>query len=637
MSLLDLTSEVLTEYRADASQHKAELAELKNFQTALGEEEGRVAAERNQGLNEWIETLGKVSLALVAVKEVGEVIFDGYKEGLKEARLETAATGVDIEKLGEAAGGLRTHLELLEFAAKANKSAFHNTQEDMENAERAMRALEQRGVPTAEAVDAVTTAVVTGRTKGLEPYGIVVDKHIKDLQSLGEENLTLAQKTEVHARAMEALKTVADEVSDSQENVGESMKAAEVKISDAWAEIKIQLGQLAVAFLPVIQALAQVAGYVHDITAPAGGTLIHRIKLLREGKSLGDDTNAVDAGMRGFNEEKSAEAMTAWADKALAPWLDYARRNIVNPDDIKIDNADYSSKEKHLTAAQLQELKDAAALPDAQTTLGTYSFGYQYVGGLKNPDGSARVPLSDMGSSRAAYEAQSKLSVDSTLGVDNGGLLDPKSIMAVDAGLDKVHANMKAIQADTAKTNKTALEKMFGKVDEIHMYKDAFDGLKQGVVSGYEAMVKGSESFSTAFKNTIAQTLLDEGKKMQILALENFAYGLASLAGFTLDGGKTASEYFAAAAAFEAGAIAAGVASNAMGAGKGGGSSGAKSSNSSNSSGSSSKTSGSNAPASNQPIIVYGDSFAADSPRSRQRKAAQLVQLAMGTNTVTNS
>ncbi len=265
MSLLDLSSEILVEVKGDVSDIKSKLKELQGAEKELAEQQLEAAESRNEGLESWVEKIGKVSLALVAVKEVGEIVWDGYKEGIHEAQLENAAMGVSIEGLGEAAHGLHTKLELLEFAAKANKSAFGATQEQMETAEKAMLALERRGVSQAEAQQVVTDAFVTGRTKGLEPYGIVVDKHIDKLQLLGEENLTLAQKTEIHGNALKALTKLSEGVVDGQDAEGESMQRFVVGLKDSWAEIKIQLGEMVKGLTPLVMMVADLVKQIKSL------------------------------------------------------------------------------------------------------------------------------------------------------------------------------------------------------------------------------------------------------------------------------------------------------------------------------------------------------------------------------------
>lgn len=658
MGLLDLTSEVLTEYKADASQHKRELQELKNFQHALGEEEGRVAAERNQHLTEWIEKLGKITLAFVAVKEIGEVVWDGYKEGIKDARLATQAHGVDLEKLTEATRGLVSENQLLEFAAKANRSAFHNSQEDIENAAKAMIALEHRGASAAEAQEAITRALVEGKTKGLEPYGIVVDKHIEDLRALGEENLTLAQKTEIHTKAMESLKTVADEVSDSQDDVGDSMQRTQVKLANAWDDVKKDLGKLVIAFQPLIEALAKVLGLVSKIAEAAGheiggdvGSMYSKNSLLGL-NNMGAAFAMAQSGAGGdlLREQQAMNRFGSIAQDLGQRFQSY----YVDASTIDIDKyewkrdeaAEKKAAEAALQLAAMQILRSAA--DDASfkglsafdsgsskfrtniatgSASGTNPYGASAIG---NPFGVASGAFDPGAGVGAALDYQAKLlAFKERTGVGEEGLSHGQ-IEMIQAG--QMKDVLQYAQEFLNQKHDNVFEKIFGKVDEINVYRDAFSSLKDGIVSGYEAMVKGNESFGAAFQKSVAQALLAEGSKMQILALENAAWALADLAVGNFAG---AAHHGAAAAGFEAGAIAAGFAANALGVGGGGGSSSGKSGGASAGGGSSSSSGssgGSSGGRGGGPIIVYGDSFADDSPRMRQLKAKKLIDLALGSS-----
>lgn len=653
---MDLAREVLLEFKADTSDAKKEIRELDGEEKAYAEHQLERMNVHNENLETFVDKLAKVKLAMTAVHEVGEIIWDGYKEGIKEARLETAAAGIDIEKLSEAAGGLKTNMELLEFAAKANKSAFHNTQEDMEMAERAMRALEQRGLDAAEAQDAVTHALVEGKTKGLEPYGIVVDKHIDDLKRQGEENLTLAQKQEIHKNAMESLKIVADEVSDSQENLGDSMKHAQVRLSDAWAEIKKGLGELVVAFAPVIESLATVLGLVakigHAVGEAVGDTkdfvrgMAHDMDAKAHPERYTDMSGADVANMvMGSQEDwtKLQATMDRYGQGARNLGLKF-QQYYIDPNNIEIDNPewkrDVEAEKKAAIAAAERQAKDVL-----RTARGT---GYDASGTL-----GFNTDTMDLG--MAAHERDLSLAGPNTL-VD-AGLQYQRNMEAFQQasgyGEDSLNKGQKEmLQATTSmkdvlqyaqefknQKNETLMEKAFGKVDDVHIWRDAFEGLKSTVVSGYEAMAKGHESLGSAMKKTAANTVLAEGSKMQVLALENVAYAAFSAATGDWPG---AAKHAEAAVLFEAGAVAAAVVANELGvggssgkAGSGGSSGGSGgSSGGSSSGGSGGGSRGSSNSGGKQTLIVYADSFAEDSARNRAQRAERILNTVIGTGPV---
>ncbi len=629
MGLLDLNREIVTEFKADISDHKAKIRELDGAEKELAEAELQRAEARNEQMDSWLEKVGKVSLALFAIKEVGSIVFEGYKEGIHEAKLETAAMGVNIEALGAAAGGLKTKLELLEFAAKANASAFHNSQDDMEVAERAIRKLEARGVPAAEAVEAITNAVVSAKTRGLVPLGIVVDTHIEKLKGMDEANMSAAQKTELHAAAMKSLREFTEDASDSQDNLGDSMGRTQVNMANSWAELKISLGELATAFGPIlnflslaIQGFADLAGRIFE-AMPTQAQAEYMLKH-PGGPSAGHEPTAAERAAK-------LKALTG-LDGSEAP-MDKAKYNAILAKEHEEDRKEQERVDAKAAAAALRmqermnayfkrltEIEEATRLhiqkmKELDSNVGHAGTSTQFGG-------------SAGGTSVSGGPGGFSLNADPNADYEVGGFSET---------IDKnERARVKGLTDDWNKRLKTGeerkssfLEKSFGKVEEFAVYKDLFSGLTGAVTSGYTAMVTGSMSFGQAFKQSVGQLLLAEGSKMQVLALQNTAYGIAALALGPI-GGTSAAQYFGAAAMFEAGAIAAGVAASALGAG---GSAGASKGGGASPGAPSSLPPGSGAGAANQnagPTIVYGDSFSDDSPRMRQVKAKKLVSLALG-------
>jgi len=629
VGLADLTSEILVEMKMDASQPKRELQELKNFQSALGEEEGKRAAERNTHLGEWVERLGKVTLAVVAIHEVSEFLWDGWKDGVKDARLATQAIGVDLEKLTEATRGLIAENDLLAFAAKANHSAFKNSQQDIENAGKAIIALEHRGVDAAEAMDAVTRALVEGKTKGLEPYGIVVDKHIQDLQNLGEENLTLAQKTEIHTKAMQSLKTVADEVSDSQDDVGDSMQRSQVKLANAWDDIKKELGKLVIAFQPVIEALAKVLTLATSIAQAAGATIGGDVGSMYSKNSLLGRNNmgaafAMAQSAAGGDLLRQQQGMNRIG--AIAQDLG-ERFNSYYVDSSTIDIDKYEWKrdeaaEKKAAEAALvlaaQKILRSVSAPGRDYTLG---FNTDTMNGGIAAAGSSLLNMPGMDANMSSLEKYEAFRQKTGVSVDN---LEKGQREMIDAA-DLKQVLQYAQEFLNQKTD-SVLEKTFGPVGQFDLYKKGFESLTGGIGRMYEAVVSGSESGIGAFQKFIAAQVAAEGKLMMVEAVKEGAYAIGNLAYGNFAG---AAAHAQAAAEFAAGAVLAGVVASELGYGGGGGSSGPGRGSSGGGQGGGGSGGGDNS----RPIIIsYGDSFAEDSPRSRQTKAAKLLGLVTGTS-----
>jgi hypothetical protein len=170
-------------------------------------------------------------------------------------------------------------------------------------------------------------------------------------------------------------------------------------------------------------------------------------------------------------------------------------------------------------------------------------------------------------------------------------------------------------------SNKSRLESMFGPLEEFNAYKAAFDALSGAASAAMSAWIDGSMSAGEAFKRFIGESLKAVASQMLVESLKHAAFAIGSAAFGDMGG---AGKHAAAAVAFGAGAVIAGGAAKVLGSG---GSGGGRPS----------------APAYSGPnkegyegrggvTIVYGDQFADDSPRNRQRTARKLVGQALGTS-----
>jgi hypothetical protein len=174
------------------------------------------------------------------------------------------------------------------------------------------------------------------------------------------------------------------------------------------------------------------------------------------------------------------------------------------------------------------------------------------------------------------------------------------------------------------------VQNMFGSIDEINGYREAFDALTSGVTSGYEAMVTGSMSFGKAFKTAVAGALLASGKEMAVNAIKSTAFGLAALATGGPIAGLSASQYFASAAMFTAGAAAAGIAANALGVGGGSAaSSGARGAGAASQVGRAGTASATPYQGRHE-VIILSDSFGDNTARAKQREFRRRSESAYG-------
>lgn len=597
MGLLDIGREVLVEFRGDVTDLKAKIKEVEESERELAAAQLEQAEARNEQMNSWIEQIGKVGLAIGAAFELGELAWDGYKESIQEAKLEHAAMGINIEALSEAAGGLKTKMELLEFAAKANSSQFKNTQEDMETAERAMRALEARGVPTEQAYQAVTNAVVGLKTKGLQALGIEIDTHKVKLDEAGNVLGDYGQKMHAHEEILKSLEVVSRGVSDSQDGIGDSMKRTQVSLAESWAELKKGLGELVIAFQPLIEVLTQVIKGWTEIAKLAGSAAgaidfndVNKQLHLQQGDWLQTYQGAIGQ-TTGMVNKIIRDNKTAPAAPESMPEINMA------------------GAEMNIAA----DRKAAAAAAKAEEAF------YRHIDEFwKHYDAKllTRAPTQQT-SMTAGGLADSQLVTDSEF----DSIMGRTQTKETEAGYARFLHNQDLQQ-------KSLLEKTFGKVSDFDIYKEAFKGLEGAASSAMKAWIDGSESAGQAFKKFIGESLASLASQMIVESLKYGAMALGYIAMYNFDGAAKAGE---ASAAYAAGALIAGAAASEFGAGGGSKSGGAgKGGNAGfgGNVGGDHRTQGGG----NGPVIVYGDSFADDSPRMRQIKAQQLVSTAIGTS-----
>lgn len=112
------------------------------------------------------------------------------------------------------------------------------------------------------------------------------------------------------------------------------------------------------------------------------------------------------------------------------------------------------------------------------------------------------------------------------------------------------------------------LEKIFGPIEQFELYEQGFAHLgatfgafSEAMGAGYEAIVTGQGSFSQAIKQTLADGLMAIGKSSVVEALRQTALGFGALA----FGSPTAAMHFKSAAMHGAVAIAAGAAAHSLG------------------------------------------------------------------------
>ncbi len=595
MGALDRIVNCVVTYKADTKDMKAGLKELQGEERKLAEARLKSAETSNRGIEKQIATIGKWTVALGTIGVAAKVAFDALEHSGRKADLSAVAAGISIDGLRKATFGLKTNMELLEFAAKTNQGQFKLNQGQMETVAKAMVALEERGNDSAQVFDALTTALVTGKTKGLAPFGIQVDE-TKD-------------KAAKFKDIMSQLSKVSGEVSESSLDAADKMTQQKVAFANIFDTVQDGIGKVAEAMLPYVQLLAQVAGFVADIASHipnipglggggVGSKIAKATSYLMPG--IGQLKGAHDA-YRYFNPE---EADGTWGDA-----FGRARGKAANrprPDAPDLDmpamyvGSDLARKKKSGSGKAKDPWEGWSDFA------GFGNVGSTFSENIGDADASTRAMMEIFQKAAAKYQDEQA---------------NPQRLALAAREMKEILA-----EQDTAK-KESFLSSTFGPVGEFDIYAQAFSALSGAVGSAFSAWIDGSASAGQAFKAFAGEAVKSIAIQMAMEAMKEGAYALAALAWGNI---PKATLHGQAALQFAAGTVIAGGVAKAMSPGSGGASAGRGASPGAP------QNYGSQGGGSQgvHNTIVYGDSFADDSPRQRQLRAERVVNKVIGTSGV---
>lgn len=530
---------VLTVYKADTSQQRSEIKKLKKAQEDQ-------ADSANKGIDGQLAMLAKAGAAVgavVAAYKLAEVGLEAYE---KRSRLMASTVGVDLKGLQSATKGLVSETRLLEFASKAMNGTFKLSQAQMEQAVTGAVALRKTlGVDLQKALEVTQKSITEGTTEPLKELGLVV----KGVENDTREGLNAALK-ELAQQARLAGPDLAIP--------GDEMSRSQVKMANSVDQLKISLGELAQSLAPVISELAEMVGLLAQAsTFIFGGKSLHSQAMA----ALNDDA---------FNKNRR-NGFSSLVGNSLG-------RDTRSP--LPGDFGSAFSGAGAGASAGISKRRRSG-------TGGGYTLGNSanLSGGL-DIDPGGYTGANSLGHANIANGNRSVLAAGeegrlATIGASEAARSLSESLAAIEV---EKHQNL--------------LQGIFGVPSEIDaqtvaitQMAGAFDGLANAFGSGVDALITGSESFASAFKNAIGESLRAMAVEMSISAVKHTAYGLGSLA---FGDARGATTHFAAAAQFGAGALAAGVGANLMGAGRpasvGAGTAGVGSASPSNDNDSSGKT-----------------------------------------------
>ncbi len=542
MSVGDLRKNVITVYSAEITDQISKLGKIEDAEKHL-------AGTRKKGTDDAIKQLADLGHAMGTLGKIGSGIWSAYESSVEQAKLANASFGISIDNLSKASGGLQTRMELMTFAAKMQHSAFALSEAQMVTATKAIRELTREGYNQEEATKKVSDALLKLTGDSLKDFGIHVPQATNDAAKFNG--------------IMDALAGKAKLVGSGTKTAAEEMATFGTSTTDSFDKIKGAIGRLTTAMGPLLDKISEAIGMLASasentsdaggldlLTAATGGSglgiLMARAK--KKGQIV-DPLAAAYAGAMGTNAygavNPAANDNAAASAGARGPSYDWAAvaRGFGQLAHDGIAQLKLSPESAHEIAKAIVELENPASRWKV----------------FAQRESSNQTDVNDLEKWRGG---ESEKESEQFIGGLKNYVADFENTFV---GAMTSIAGSAASVMEGVPAGPTALEKMFGKVPEIHGYEVAFKGLSDAATSGFNAMVDGTESFGTAFKHSIADSLKALGGQLLVSALKETAEGVAALAIGGPFMGASAARHFAAAAMFGAGAVAAGATANAIG------------------------------------------------------------------------
>jgi hypothetical protein len=500
----DVVSNVVLSFKGDVKDLKDKLKELSGEERKLMEAQVKQAEARNKHLEQWKTGLTTVGVALGVAGGIAKMMWEDYKSRAEEARLRTAAFGVDIDMLGKAAMGTKSKMELLAGAAKMNHGVFKLTSDQMVMVERAMIELTRRGHEAADVQRKVLQAVTELKLDGLQELGIVIDKTGATMDSADG-------RFKLFSNTLTGLNDVAKQVATGQRTMAEEAERAAARTSDAWKKFKED-------WLTGDQG----ANYLWD---KGYRDAFHKNVRERMGARASSGNMNFEEDMAKAVAELNKNAQRAQANASQYPKFGH---------------------ELEMEPMNVGALRDAAK-----------SRAKQEADRLRKISDDVAKTLTD------ELLKELEMSTEDMLGTLDGGAGwdEGYSLKGGEDQSDLTYSS--SVQGK----RQSLLEKTFGPIQEFDAYRTAFDTLQGATQSAFAAWIDGSAGAGKAFKQFMGESLkgtatflLGESIKFGLMALASAIPG-------PFFNPASAAAYGATAAKYAAGAALVGVLAKGLGGG----------------------------------------------------------------------
>jgi hypothetical protein len=594
MGIFDVQAKVVSIYKADTTDHKRKVKELRGIEKKAARARLDEIEKENEKLQKKITTIGKVATAVGALGAAYLAAKESFATFAEDAQLRAAAAGSDIEGLRKVTRGLITEQKLLELSAANMNTQWKLSNEEMAVAGEFMLALRKQGNDMATVFEQVKRAIVEADVEGLQKFGITIK------ESKGS--------IEAHNAIVERMREEVAKMGGDLGIAGDDVSRAGVKMEDAFRRVKVAAGELVRILTPLIEALATAASGIAALfsgdfgagvgDALFGGGTAGDIAALE--KDIAFQQSLPGGGSSSLIKQKQAEidrlkraafkgGKKSGGARSGRGLLDLGNLRVKKPG----SGAPAPAKKKRGGGKRKGSFIDGIRVDSALS------------GGL-GPEATAEL-LASLG-----VEDESGLSLSGVLG-GAGDLLS--------AARGGISSTLAGAAGEVRGGQDSFLSNVFGTPEqfnsEVQIYAQGFETLTGAVTAGFDAWITGAMSVGAAIKSAIAESLRATATEMLGQALRHGAFALGMLAFSRPD---AAAKHGKAAAAFGAGAIALGAAAKGLGAG-GGGSGGAGGGGGLGSPPSSAGVGGSAGGATGQHVTVFiGNDFGSDDRRQRNER-----------------
>jgi hypothetical protein len=517
MGLFDVAGRVIAHFEGDASDLKAEIGKVTDAQKKLTREVQSGAEAQTKSLSQQVISFGKVAAGIAAAAGAFKVLQEASKVYAKQAQLEGAAVGANIERIQGAAGGLLTGYQSLQFAAKALNSDFKLSQREMEQTTRFMVVLRNQGHDLEGVYTDVSKALVENNVEGLKKYGIAI----------GNVNDPLKRHEEI-------LKRIAAENEAAGKSIfraGDEAATAGVAWEDAIHRLMVALGELATALAPVIKVLADAIGKVVELINRTNAGVDRAlgvqgsIKRFQELEKQITDLQRLEAF--GFGKSQHADELRRRIERDKDEFTQLRYQAQFRPE----IRGPFIGPQEAPAAASPQVAAAAQTLADAVVKQIEFTRRQH---GFTPQENRTRDLLESVGGPGL------------DLSIPDIPNVPPPPQGAVNVRPEMVEGFQQIVEGSELATQ-------------------SLDALASAGAAAFTALVTGSESFSVAFRKAIGNSLLAVGSQLTVEAIKNGVFALGSLAVGDYAGARG---YAIAAAQATAGALAVGVLARALGAGQ---------------------------------------------------------------------